>query len=142
LKGRRTPVCRRDPSTWRNQVAKGSEAVVARVRIGLGVISALGMIGMLAGCRQTASLSMQEVVVVFKTDATAADHARVYDECKTLPGVSPEPLVTDSKYSATLANNVRYRVDHATNYQLQQLYNCLGKDPSVAGYKPPVDQGQ
>lgn len=97
---------------------------------------------MLSGCRQTASLSLQEVVVVFKPDATQADHARVYAACKNLPGVSPEPLVTDSKYLATLQNNVRYRVDHATNYQLQQLYQCLSKDPSVAGYKPPVDQGQ
>jgi hypothetical protein len=96
----------------------------------------------LAGCRQTASLSKQEVVVVFKPDATQADHVRVYDACKSIPGVSPEPLVTDSKYLATLQNNVRYRVDHASNSQLQQLYKCLGSDPSVAGYKPPVDQGQ
>jgi len=85
---------------------------------------------------------MQEVVVVFKSGATAADHARVYAECRAFPGVSPEPLVTKSKYAATLQNNVRYRVDHATNYQLAQLYACLGKDPSVIGYKPPVDPGQ
>ena len=122
--------------------------MVVRARVHNGIvtaitaITALGAIVGLSGCRQTASLSMQEVVVVFKTGATPADHARVYAACKALPGVSPEPLVTQSKYQATLQNNVRYRVYHATNYQLQQLYDCLGKDPSVIGYKPPVDPGQ
>jgi hypothetical protein len=116
--------------------------VLARVRVGAGIALALAAVAGLSGCRQTASLSMQEVVVVFKSGATQADHARVYAECQQLPGVSPEPLVTASKYEATLQNNVRYRVDHATNYQLQQLYDCLGKDPSVVGYKPPVDPGQ
>lgn len=113
-----------------------------RSRLAAAILGAAGIATLLSGCRQTASLSLQEVVVVFKPDATQADHARVYAACKNLPGVSPEPLVTDSKYLATLQNNVRYRVDHATNYQLQQLYQCLSKDPSVAGYKPPVDQGQ
>jgi len=113
-----------------------------RTRLATAILGAAGIAILLSGCRQTASLNLQEVVVVFKPDATQADHARVYAACKNLPGVSPEPLVTDSKYLATLQNNVRYRVDHATNYELQQLYQCLGKDPSVAGYKPPVDQGQ
>ncbi len=106
------------------------------------IFGAAAIATLASGCRQTASLSAQEVVVVFKPDATQVDHARVYAACKNLPGISPEPLVTDSKYLATLQNNVRYRVDKATNYQLQQLYKCLGEDPSVAGYKPPVDQGQ
>jgi hypothetical protein len=113
-----------------------------RVRLAAAILAAAGIAGLLSGCKQTASLSRQEVVVVFKPDAPQADHARVYEACKNLPGVSPEPMVTDSKYLATLQNNVRYRVDNASNYQLQQLYKCLGGDPSVAGYKPPVDQGQ
>ena len=113
-----------------------------RGRLTSAILGVAGIATLLSSCRQTASLSLQEVVVVFKPDATQADHARVYAECENLPGVSPEPLVTDSKYLATMQSNVRYRVDHASNYQLQQLYQCLGKDPSVAGYKPPVDQGQ
>lgn len=113
-----------------------------RTRLAAAILAVAGTAGLLSGCRQTASLSLQEVVVVFKPDTTQADHARVYAECKNLPGISPEPMVTNSKYLATMQNNVRYRVDHASNYQLQQLYQCLGKDPSVAGYKPPVDQGQ
>lgn len=111
-------------------------------RVGAGIVAGFALMCALAGCRQTASLSVQEVVVQFKDGATAADHARVYEECGNLPGASAEPLVTDSKYKATLLNNVRYRVDHASNYELQQLYNCLGKDPSVVGYKPPADIGQ
>ena len=116
--------------------------MVARARLGAGVLGVVAIVASLSGCRQTASLSVQEIVVVFKPDTTQVDHVRVYDACKALPGISPEPLVTDSKYLATLQNNVRYRVDHASNAQLQQLYKCLGNDPSVAGYKPPVDLGQ
>ncbi len=96
---------------------------------------------MLAGCRQMQNFTEQEVVVVFKDGATQADHARVWQKCQGLDGIKPEPLITESKYPSTLLNNVRYRVDNASNYQLQQLYSCLAKDPSVAGYKPPVDQG-
>jgi len=95
----------------------------------------------LAGCRQTANLAQQEVVVAFKPGSTQADHLRVYNACRGLAGIDPEPLVTNSKYQATLANNVRYRVDHASNIELQALYTCLGKDPSVVGYSQ-VEPGQ
>jgi hypothetical protein len=93
----------------------------------------------LAGCRQTAALGRQEVVVVFKTDAAPADHARVWALCQHVDGAVPEPLVTKSKYPATLRSNVRFRVDKATNYQLQQLFNCLKQDPSVTGYSTTGD---
>jgi len=88
---------------------------------------------MLTGCRQTASLSKQEVVVAFTLTATPADHARVWALCQHVDGTTPEPLVTKSKYPATWRSNVRFRVDHATNLQLQQLFNCLKQDPTVVG---------
>jgi hypothetical protein len=100
------------------------------------VLTAAALMLGVAGCRQTANLSKQEVVVQFTPTATQADHARVWALCQNLPGVAIEPLDTTSKYPATLLYNVRYRTDHATNYQLQQLYNCLQKDPSVAGVTP------
>ena len=115
---------------------------MARAKVAAVLLCAIAAMGLLAGCRQLGSLSQQEVVVVFKSGATQADHARVYAACKGLDGIQPEPMVTESKYPATLQYNVRYRVDGASNYQLQQLYNCLAKDPSVAGYKPPADVGQ
>jgi hypothetical protein len=90
----------------------------------------------LTGCRQTAGLSKQEVVVVFTTGATAADHARVWGLCQHITNVDPEPLDTTSKYKATLLNNVRFRTDHATNLQLQQLFTCLKQDPTVLGTTP------
>lgn len=96
--------------------------------------AALGLLCVLAGCRQTAGLSKQEIVVHFTTSATQADHARVWGLCQHIPNVVPEPLDTTSKYKATLLYNVRYRTDHATNLQLQQLFNCLKQDPTVAGY--------
>jgi hypothetical protein len=87
----------------------------------------------LTACRQTAGLSKQEIVVVFTTGATAADHARVWALCQHITNVDPEPLDTTSKYKATLLYNVRFRVDHATNLQIQQLFNCLKQDPTVLG---------
>ena len=95
---------------------------------------AVGLLCGLVGCRQTAGLSKQEIVVHFTTSATQADHARVWALCQHIPGVVPEPLDTTSKYKATLLYNVRYRTDSATNLQLQQLFNCLKQDPTVAGY--------
>jgi hypothetical protein len=97
---------------------------------------------MLTGCRQTASLSKQEVVVAFTLTATQADHARVWTLCQHVGGATPEPLVTTSKYPATLRSNVRFRVDHATNLQLQQLFDCLKQDPTVVGYSTTGDGDQ
>lgn len=105
-----------------------------RRRVLAGGIAALGLLCALAGCRQTSGLSKQEIVVHFTTNATPADHARVWALCQHIPNVVPEPLDTTSKYKATLLYNVRYRVDHATNLQLQQLFDCLKQDPTVAGY--------
>lgn len=99
-----------------------------------GTAGLLAVAAILTGCRQTANLSKQEVVVQFTLTATQADHARVWDRCQHIPGTTPEPLVTTSSHPSTLRFNVRYRVDHASNYQLQQLYNCLRQDPTVAGF--------
>jgi len=112
------------------------------VTVGVTAVAILASATGVAGCRQTAGLSNQEVIVVFAPDATQADHARVWNACHSVPGTAAEPLVTKSKYSSTLRNNVRYRVDHATNYQLQQLYDCLRHDPSVAGYTTSGDAEQ
>src|SRR5450432_2132124 len=98
-----------------------------RALVGAALLAAL------TACRQTANLSKQEVVVQFTADATQADHARVWAMCQNVDGATPEPLVTKSNYPATLRFNVRFRVDHASNYQLQQLYSCLSKDATVTG---------
>jgi hypothetical protein len=58
----------------------------------------------------------------------------VWNLCQHVAGTTPEPLVTTSTHPSTLRFNVRYRVDHASNYQLQQLYNCLRQDATVTGF--------
>jgi hypothetical protein len=104
-----------------------------RRRVRAGILGVTVLLLAIAGCRQTAGLSKQEIVVVFTTSATAADHARVWGLCQHIPNVDPEPLDTTSKYKATLLYNVRFRTDHATNLQLQDLFNCLKQDPTVVG---------
>jgi hypothetical protein len=110
-----------------------------RYRLAATTVVLLALPVILAACKQTAGLSRQEVVVVFKPTATAADHSRVWELCRNVEGVAAEPLVTTSKYPSVLRSNVRFRVDHATNLQLQRLYACLGKDPTVVGYTPTGD---
>jgi hypothetical protein len=97
------------------------------------VAGAAAMAG-LTGCHATSGLSNEEIVVQFNPGSTQADHAAVWTACKTLPGITEEPLVSTSKYKSTLLNNVRFQVGKATNYQLQQLYSCLSKQKSVSGY--------
>jgi len=101
-------------------------------RVAAAAVIALGC--MLASCKQTAGLARQELVVQFRPGATQADHERVWRACPGGPRIVREPLDTTSSYAATLLNNVRYRVDTASNYDLAQLIQCLQRDPSVAGY--------
>jgi hypothetical protein len=114
---------------WEGMARVSRRAVTAGLLVVGGAVS-LG----LTGCHATSGLTTQEIVVVFKTDATQVDHTAVWKACQNLPGVVEEPLVSTSKYKSTLLNNVRFRVDKASNYQLQQLYTCLTKQSSVSGY--------
>jgi hypothetical protein len=88
----------------------------------------------ISGCHATSGLSKEEIVVVFNPGTTQADHTAVWMACQNLPGIAEEPLVSTSKYKSTLLNNVRFRVDKASNYQQQQLFACLTKQKSVSGY--------
>ena len=108
------------------------------VRHTLGLCAAFLVIpACLSGCN--ASLSKREIVVHFSSDATAAQHAAARDACATAtPKASPEPIVHNS-YATTRIDDIRFRVDHANDHDLAQLYACLGKQPGVVGVSDPMD---
>jgi hypothetical protein len=89
--------------------------------------------GALAGCGHlAANLSQRELVVQFKSGTTAAQHREVRTACSGYPGTRPEPLPT-SKLASVRANDVRFRVDKASDAQLAHLEACLTRFPFVLG---------
>jgi len=91
----------------------------------------------LTGCN--AALDKREVVVHFKSTATAEQHAAARDACAdAAPHASPEPIVHNS-FATTKIADIRFRVDKANDGDLAQLYKCLAKQPGVVGVSDPMD---
>jgi hypothetical protein len=105
------------------------------VRHTLGLCAALLVV--LTGCN--ASLNKREIVVHFASEATAQQHAAAREACAhASPHASPEPIVHNS-YATTKIADIRFRVDKASDYDLNQLYQCLAKQPGVVGVSDPLD---
>jgi hypothetical protein len=105
----------------------------ARRRLAVGL---LALLPALAGCRFTQSLSVREVVVHFAPTASQAVHLAAERHCHGYPGVVPEPFKY-SKLPSSQAFDVRYRVDRASDYELNRLYVCLSAQPGVVGVDMP-----
>lgn len=105
------------------------------------VVAALA-VGALAlgGCGYGGSLAQREVVVIFGAGATQAEHVAAQRNCSGFPEASPEPIAP-SQYASTNANNVRFRVDGASDAQLAALYGCLQKQKGVIGVNIPDTTG-
>jgi hypothetical protein len=105
------------------------------VRHTLGLCVALVVV--LTGCN--ASLNKREIVVHFAPSATGQQHAAAREACAHAnPHASPEPIVHNS-YATTKIADIRFRVDKANDYDLNQLYQCLAKQPGVVGVSDPLD---
>lgn len=73
---------------------------------------------------------------MFGPGATQAEHVAARDHCLGFPNAVAEPM-TPSKYLSTDINNVRFRVDKASDAQLAALYSCLEKQKGVIGVNMP-----
>ncbi|MDQ6648792.1 MAG: hypothetical protein M3Z02_01525 [Actinomycetota bacterium] len=103
-------------------------------------LGVLGLVGAGSGCAAvTRGFSQRELVVVFQPGATRADHARIREACKDLPGVVAEPLTT-STLPATIRNEVRFDISKSSDRQRAALYTCLQRDPSYLGADEPNQQ--
>ena len=91
----------------------------------------------LVGCN--AAFGKREVVVHFTSGATAAQHTAARAACTgAAPRTSPEPIV-HNHFASSRIDDVRFRVDRASDNDLAKLYNCLGKQPGVLGVSDPLD---
>lgn len=98
-----------------------------------GVLVAVALCA--TACGTTFRAPIREAVVVFKPGATHSDQVRVHNLCDDVPHANVEPFPTATNKVSTRMFPVRYRVDDASDVDLQKLYTCLQADPSVEGVK-------
>jgi len=93
------------------------------------------------GCNNP-NLTRRELVVHFDPSASAADHAGARTACATAaPHASPEPAPSAESKGVAPANDVRFRVDHASDRDLNQLLQCLRRQRGVVGFDLPDADG-
>lgn len=104
-------------------------------RLGLSAAVLAGALAV-AGCNASA-LTKREVVVHFYDNASQAEHHAALKACGHVsPDASPEPFTTSGPVSNQVGD-VRFRVDHADDKTLSELYTCLAKQPGVQGVDIP-----
>jgi len=104
---------------------------------GLPVVLAGALIAGCAGFDK--AFGQREAIVTFQQGTSQAARIAVRAACSHVPHAIPEPVPTDNKLSDYL-NDVRYRIDNASDADLAQLENCLSKFPSVRGVETPQDE--
>jgi hypothetical protein len=106
-------------------------------RAGLAVAIAVAAAGMLDACNAT----KRELVVHFSSSATPAQHRTARDACAhAAPHVTAEPMVTSS-FASAQANDVRFRIDEASDADIAKLENCLHNQVGVLGVSDTADMG-
>lgn len=92
-----------------------------------------------AGCAGfNKAFGQREAIVMFRQGTPQAVRIQVRAACSHVPQATPEPLPTDNKMSDVL-NDVRYRIDNASDAALARLESCLNRFPSVQGVETPQD---
>jgi len=95
---------------------------------GAGILAAAACLG---GCKATAGLSEREVVVHFRVGTSLGTKAQVAAACSAVPNASPEPLPSSADSPQAKLNEVRFRVDKASQADINALYRCLRRYPSA-----------
>lgn len=98
--------------------------------IAVAAFSGLGVWSTLTGAFDP--LAQREIVVMFKDGTPRAERAHVRADCAAPPAVVAEPMGPGDRKHARL-NDVRYRVDDASDGQIASASGCLNKHPSVVG---------
>ena len=113
-----------------------------RLRAGAGLLVTLCFLGAaLSGCNK-AAFNRRELVVHFAATATPAQHDDARSACAdAAPHASPEPAPSATAAQAAPANDVRFRVDGASDRDINQLLQCLRKQQGVVGFELPDADG-
>jgi len=110
-------------------------------RGGAAVAALVTCLFALSGCNK-AALNRRELVVHFAPTATGAQHDAARTACATAaPHASPEPSPTTTSSRVAPAQDVRFRVDRASDRDLNQLLQCLRRQPGVVGFDLPDAMG-
>jgi hypothetical protein len=109
-----------------------------RAAAGLAAIACVLATG---GCNN-ANFTRRELVVHFDVAATTSDHESARTACATAaPHASPEPMPSPSTRGVNRGNDVRFRVDHASDRDINQLLQCLRRQNGVVGFDLPDADG-
>lgn len=102
----------------------------------LATAAALAAVAAASGCT-----SNRELVVLFRSTATAADRANALHACATSARrVTPEPMPTSStRPAASRSSDVRFRIDRASDRDIARLESCLSRQPGVLGFQDTSD---
>ena len=112
-----------------------SLAVMRRVagRDVAAAVLAVVVAASVGGCN-SGNLSRRELVVHFDPAAPASDHVAVRAACATAaPHASPEPAPAPTSRGIDSAYDVRFRIDHASDRDINQLVQCLRHQHGVVG---------
>jgi hypothetical protein len=120
---------------WSDLKLRGGPSRVFAVGAAAVLVGALA-----SGCSGfNKAFGQREAIVIFREGTPKSARLEVRAACSHVPRVIPERLPTDRKLSDYL-NDVRFRIDDATDAQLAQLENCLNRFRSVKGVELPQDQ--
>ena len=105
-----------------------------------GAVLVSSLAGALTGCN-AAAFTKRELVVNFFPNATQAQHTAVLKVCAgAAPRTSPEPMTSPASVAGRIGD-VRFRVDRASDRDINQLLQCVRKQPGVAGFNLPDASG-
>jgi predicted Zn-dependent protease len=109
------------------------------VRAAVIVLPSILAGGLITGCSGfDKTFGQREAIVTFQQGTPRSIRMAVRAACSHVNQATPEPLPTDNKLS-DYVNDVRYRIDKASDAELAQLETCLNKFPSVRGVETPQD---
>jgi len=87
----------------------------------------------LAGCSQfNQALGQRQAVVAFKPDTPVSQRLAVRSACAKVPEVKAPPVPSDLNSPYAL-QQLTFRIDHASNADVDRLEKCLARFPSVVG---------
>ena len=108
-------------------------------RVGAVALPAILAGALITGCAGfDKAFGQREAIVTFQQGTPKSVRMAVRAACSHVPQAIPEPLPTDNKLSDYL-NDVRYRIDKASDAELAQLETCLNRFSSVRGVETPQD---
>jgi hypothetical protein len=103
------------------------------MRVLPGVVVGVLAVGLVSGCSQfDSALGQQQATVSFKSGVSNAAKLKIRATCAKVQNVRNTPVANLKKYPYALSV-VTYDVSNASDANIAELEECLGKFPQVTG---------